>query len=118
MDHKELIYQIWEIKRAESKEEDITTFPQKLFSTTLDKIKELQKKENQSLDEKKKIKDLVSMISFIYNKRLRKLIEMALCCSLGGVIIYDDEKLLEHEKGFFEELSQLLNKYNLKEKIN
>jgi len=114
---------LFEVLRREKSREELQKLPEDFFKRVSEYINEkkktLEKDSGQekltSFSEKENIftqlNNMKSILRELYNKRERKIIEMALNKSKSDSSIIETECLLKEEKDFFDELVEVFNKY-------
>ncbi|MFO7710379.1 MAG: hypothetical protein R6V53_01300 [Candidatus Woesearchaeota archaeon] len=119
----ELSYEtLYEFLRKEKSRQDIQELPQQFFQELVSYIKQKRSEleDNSSVDlfnatEKGKLKNhvdnFVQMLNELYDRREKKIINMAINKARHESTLIDTANLLPEEKRLFEDLTQELNRY-------
>jgi len=116
---------LYEILRNEKNKEELCELDEEFYKNTLEYLKEKtkifeeasQKNDIFSMDEKDntqlQIQNIKKIIKEIYERREKKIINIALNKSRTNSDIIDTSNLLNTEKNFFETLTKLLDKFRI-----
>ncbi|MGM5487895.1 MAG: hypothetical protein ACQESG_03015 [Nanobdellota archaeon] len=113
---------LYEFLRKEKSRQDIQELPESFFSELVAYIKQKRSElqENQNIDlfnatEKGKLKNhvdnFVQMLNELYDRREKKIINMAINKARHESTLIDTTNLLPEEKKLFEDLTKELNRY-------